>query len=157
MAAYNSTGKMILFIRSIMWDLGIPQEAATVLYKDNNACTAMGNAHKPTTCMGHMDIKYFLFVNGSTSTLCTLNELTQRSTCWTISQKVFLVPCFINTPTSFSAMSPQHIHLFTNLSLGRTQRVMSMLMNTFQTVSQPPSAPKLPGLIPHTKTWGAPG
>jgi hypothetical protein len=38
------TGKMILFVRSIMLDLGIPQEVTTVLYKDNNACTAMGNA-----------------------------------------------------------------------------------------------------------------
>jgi len=30
MAAYD-TGKMILFDRSILWDLGIPQEAATLL------------------------------------------------------------------------------------------------------------------------------
>ncbi len=58
MAAYD-TGKMILFFRSVMWDLGIPQEAATVMYKDNNACTAMGNAQKPTTRTRHMDIKYY--------------------------------------------------------------------------------------------------
>ncbi len=42
------TGKMILFARSILWDLDIPQEAATLLYKDNNGCTAMGNTQKPT-------------------------------------------------------------------------------------------------------------
>ena len=47
MAAYD-TGKMILFVRSILWDLDIPQEAATVLYEDNETCTAMGNAQKPT-------------------------------------------------------------------------------------------------------------
>jgi hypothetical protein len=58
MAAYD-TGKMILFVRSILWDLGIPQEAATVLYKDNDACTAMGNAQKPTPWTRHIDIKYF--------------------------------------------------------------------------------------------------
>jgi hypothetical protein len=53
MAAYD-TGKMILFVRSIMWDLGIPQEATTVLYKDNDACTAMGNAQKThNTHMSH--------------------------------------------------------------------------------------------------------
>ncbi len=52
-------GKMILFIRSIMWDLGIPQEAATMLYEGNDAFTAMGKAHKPTTCTHHMDITYF--------------------------------------------------------------------------------------------------
>jgi hypothetical protein len=58
MAVYD-TGKMILFVRSIMWDLGIPQEAATVLYEDNDACTAMGNAQKPTMRTRHIDIKYF--------------------------------------------------------------------------------------------------
>ena len=58
MAAYD-TGEMILFVRSILWDLGIPQEAATVLYEDNDACTAMGNAQKPTPRTRHIDIKYF--------------------------------------------------------------------------------------------------
>jgi hypothetical protein len=57
LAAYD-TGKMILFVRSVLWDLDIPQEAATVLYEDNDACTAMGNAQKPTPRTRHMDIKY---------------------------------------------------------------------------------------------------
>ncbi len=58
MAAYDA-GKMILFVRSILWDLGIPQESATILYEDNDACTAIGNAQKPTPRTRHMDIKYF--------------------------------------------------------------------------------------------------
>ncbi len=58
MAAYD-TGKMILFVCSILWDLTIPQGAVTVLYEDNDACTAMGNAQKPTLCTQHIDIKYF--------------------------------------------------------------------------------------------------
>ncbi len=59
MAACN-VRKMILFVQSILWDLNIPQEAATLLYEDNDGCTAMGNAQKltPRTC--HIDIKYFL-------------------------------------------------------------------------------------------------
>jgi hypothetical protein len=58
MSAYY-TGKMILFVHSVLWDLDIPQEAATLLYEDNDACTAKANAQKPTPCTGHMDIKYF--------------------------------------------------------------------------------------------------
>jgi hypothetical protein len=58
MSAYD-TGKLILFIRSILWDLDIPQEAATLLYEDNDACMAMANAQKPTPPTCHMDIKYF--------------------------------------------------------------------------------------------------
>ena len=50
---------MILFVQSVLWDLGIPQEAADVLYEDKGACTAMGNAQKPTPRTRHMDIKYF--------------------------------------------------------------------------------------------------
>jgi hypothetical protein len=57
MAAYK-LGKMLLYVRSILWDLNVPQEAASRLYKDNNACTAMANAQKPTSCTRHMDIRY---------------------------------------------------------------------------------------------------
>jgi hypothetical protein len=58
MAACDA-GKMMLFIRSILWDLNIPQKAASVLYEDNDACTAMANAQKPTMRTRHMDIRYF--------------------------------------------------------------------------------------------------
>jgi len=48
-----------LYIRSVMWDLDVPQEAATIIYEDNDAATAMGNARKPSTRTRHIDIKYF--------------------------------------------------------------------------------------------------
>ncbi len=57
--ALCDTGKMVLYIQSILWDLNVPQEAATLLYKDNDGCTAMGNAQKPTSRTRHIDIKYF--------------------------------------------------------------------------------------------------
>ncbi len=58
MSAYYS-GKMILFVRTVLWDLNIPQEAATLLYEDNDTCTARANTQKPTSQTRHMDIKYF--------------------------------------------------------------------------------------------------
>ncbi len=45
-------------MRSVHWDLGIPQHAASVLYEDNDACTAMAMAQWPTPRTRHMDIKY---------------------------------------------------------------------------------------------------
>ncbi len=57
MAAYE-LGKMLLYVCSILWDLNIPQEAASWLYEDNDACTAMANAQKPTSRTQHMDIRY---------------------------------------------------------------------------------------------------
>jgi hypothetical protein len=47
MAACDA-GEMSLYIRSILWDLNVPQEAATITYEDNNTCTAMVNAQKPS-------------------------------------------------------------------------------------------------------------
>ena len=52
-------GKMMLYIRSILWDLGIPQHSASFLYEDNDACTAMAMAQKPTPRARHMDIKFY--------------------------------------------------------------------------------------------------
>jgi hypothetical protein len=46
-----------------LWGLGIPQEAATLLYEDNNACTATGNTQKPTPQMQQIDIKYISLGN----------------------------------------------------------------------------------------------
>ena len=57
--AASDAGKVILYIRSIMWDLNIPQQAASILYEDNDGCTAMANAQKPTSRTRHMDIRYF--------------------------------------------------------------------------------------------------
>jgi hypothetical protein len=51
-------GRTSLFVHSILWDLNIPQEAATIAYEDNDGCTAMANAQKPTARTCH-DIKYF--------------------------------------------------------------------------------------------------
>jgi hypothetical protein len=69
------TGKMILFVRSILWDLDIPQEAATLLYEDNDGCTAIGNAQKPTPCTRHIDIKYFSLCKWVERDLLLLNRI----------------------------------------------------------------------------------
>ena len=43
-------GRMVLYCRSVMWDLGLPlpQYAATIGYEDNGACTLMALAQKLT-------------------------------------------------------------------------------------------------------------
>jgi len=44
-----SSGQIILFVCSVLWDLGVPQAAETLLYEDNDACIAMANAKKKKT------------------------------------------------------------------------------------------------------------
>lgn len=55
----SDAGGACLYVRSILWDLNVPQDAATFLYEDNDAATAMANAGKPTPRSRHMDIKYY--------------------------------------------------------------------------------------------------
>lgn len=58
MFAYDR-GRMSLYLRSILWDLGVLQDAATILYEDNDGATAMVNAGKPTPRSQHIDVKYY--------------------------------------------------------------------------------------------------
>jgi hypothetical protein len=55
----SDTGRISLYVRSILWDLGVPQDAATILYEDNDGATAMANAGKPTPRSRHIDIKFY--------------------------------------------------------------------------------------------------
>ena len=50
-------GKAILYVRSILDEINIPQDQATTLFIDNNGALMMGNAQQPTCRTKHMDIK----------------------------------------------------------------------------------------------------
>ncbi len=53
------TAKIILFFRSIMEELGLPQEDATILFEDNTGALMMANTQQPTKRTRHIDIKHF--------------------------------------------------------------------------------------------------
>jgi hypothetical protein len=74
MAACDA-GKKSLYIRSILWDLNVPQKAATITYGDNDACTAMANAQKPSPRTRHMDTKYFALCNWVEQDLLILDQI----------------------------------------------------------------------------------
>ena len=52
-------GKISLYLRSILDELHINQENATLLYEDNKGALLMANAQMPTRRTRHMEIKYF--------------------------------------------------------------------------------------------------
>jgi hypothetical protein len=109
------TGKMILFVQSILWDLDIPQEAATLLYEDNNGCAAMKNAQKPTPCTRHIDIKYF-------------------SLCEWVERNLLLLDC-INTSINMAdhlmkALTPILFHRHADFLLGHVPPQYSPIYHT---------------------------
>ena len=56
-------GKCILYVRSILDEINVPQDNATTLYIDNNGALLMGNAQKPTRRTRHMDLKKFALLD----------------------------------------------------------------------------------------------
>jgi len=57
------TAKHILFYRSLMYDVGLEQTDATVLFEDNTGALMMANAQQPTRRTRHMDIKHFALLD----------------------------------------------------------------------------------------------
>jgi len=137
MAAYD-TGKMILFIRSILWDLGIPQEAATVLYEDNDACTAMGNAQKPTPRTRHINIKYFSICEWIERDLMILERIDTTINMPDHFTKGLSRALFHDMRIPYWDMFHQCTHEFTSSLLGRIQIDMSNWKGSFHLHLQHP-------------------
>jgi ribosomal protein L30/L7E len=54
-----SAAKVIRYLRSILDDLGLPQESASVMYEDNKAVLDIVNKQIPSERTRHCDIQYF--------------------------------------------------------------------------------------------------
>jgi hypothetical protein len=54
-----SAAKVIRYLRSILDDLGLPQESASVMYEDNRAVLDIVNKQIPSERTRHCDIQYF--------------------------------------------------------------------------------------------------
>ena len=51
--------KSICYVRSILDEIGVPQDSATALFIDNQGALLMADARQPTKRTRHMDIKHF--------------------------------------------------------------------------------------------------
>jgi deoxyuridine 5'-triphosphate nucleotidohydrolase len=69
------TAKMILFFRSLLSDLGMPQESSTILFEDNTGALLMANAQQPTKRTRHMDIKHFALLDWVEQDLLKLERI----------------------------------------------------------------------------------
>ena len=73
--AAAEAGKYILYIRSILAQIGLPQDEATVLFEDNQGALLMANAQQPTKRTRHMDIKTFAIQEWVEKDLLTLKRI----------------------------------------------------------------------------------
>ena len=61
--ALTDTGKLVLYVRMVLSDLGIEQSDATSIYEDNRGCLQMTQALKPTKRTRHVETKYFAILH----------------------------------------------------------------------------------------------
>jgi Reverse transcriptase (RNA-dependent DNA polymerase) len=79
--------KSIKYLRTVLHELGFPQQQPTVIYEDNKAAIAMINASKPTPRTRHIDTQYYAIQNWQkrgivrmehiAGTLCRADALTK--------------------------------------------------------------------------------
>ena len=62
-SAACDTGKVILYLRSILDEMGISQKHATVLYEDNQGAIMMANARQPTRRTRHVETAQFAIID----------------------------------------------------------------------------------------------
>jgi hypothetical protein len=74
-------GKAILYVRSILDEINMPQDMATTLYIDNNGALLMGNAQQPTRRTRHMDIKKFTILEWIKRDLLIMKRIDTTLNC----------------------------------------------------------------------------
>ena len=73
--AAAEAGRYILYLRTIMKEIGLPQHYATVMYEDNNGALLMARAGQPTKRTKHIDTRYFALQNWVETDLLTFQRI----------------------------------------------------------------------------------
>jgi hypothetical protein len=73
--AASEAGKTILYLRSILHELGFEQYLPTILFEDNTGALHMANAQQPTRRTRHMDTKYFALQDWVEHDQVALNQI----------------------------------------------------------------------------------
>jgi hypothetical protein len=61
--AASDAGKMGLYLRSILDELSVSQQFATVIYEDNRGALLMASAAQPTKQSRHIDIREYALLD----------------------------------------------------------------------------------------------
>ena len=73
--ALSEAGKMALYVRSILYELGISQKNATSVYEDNKWCLHMTHNQKPKNNKRHVDLCHFAVVDWVSQDLILIKKI----------------------------------------------------------------------------------
>jgi deoxyuridine 5'-triphosphate nucleotidohydrolase len=80
-AAACDAGKCILYVRSILDEINLPQERASTLFIDNNGALMMGNAQQPTRRTRHVELKKFALLDWVQHDLMIMKRISTSDNC----------------------------------------------------------------------------
>ena len=73
--ALSEAGKLALYVRSILDELGMSQHIATSVYEDNKGCLHMTQNQKPTKNTRHVDLRQFAVVDWVAQDLLLIKKI----------------------------------------------------------------------------------
>ena len=79
--AASDAGRMALYLRSVLDELGVPQRFATLLFEDNRGARMMANAGQPTRQSRHIDIRHYAVLDWVERDLLTLEDVSSHHNC----------------------------------------------------------------------------
>jgi hypothetical protein len=74
-------GKTILYVRSILDEINLPQQNATTLFINNNGALMMGNAQQPTRRTRHLELKKFALLDWIQKDLIFMKQIATHDNC----------------------------------------------------------------------------
>jgi len=79
--AASDCGRLALFLRAVLLELGYEQTHATPIFEDNRACVLVSESAHPTRQMRHLDIREFALQDWTERDLVTLISCPSHSNC----------------------------------------------------------------------------
>ena len=92
--ALSEAGKLTLYVRSILDELGISQNEATSVYEDNQGCLHMTQSQKPTKRTRHVDMRYFAVLDWVEQDLLSVKKISTHDNSTDVLTKSLGQPLF---------------------------------------------------------------
>ena len=117
-------GKMILYFRSLLEDLGRPQHDATVMFEDNRGALFMANAQQASTRTRHIDIKHFALVDWVEQDLMILEDIkTAENSSDAMTKATAKILFYRHMDTIMGRRTPKHISFATSEATNTTATI----------------------------------
>jgi hypothetical protein len=113
--AAADTGRMALYLRSILNELGVLQLLPTIIYEDNAGARMMTNAQQPTRRTRHMDIKEFAVLQWVEEDHMIFGEVkTENNISDSLSKQTGRTKFYVHTDVMMGRVRPMYATVQTN-------------------------------------------